>query len=281
MSGDGTIGEFVAGVQGLALLRLAVTEQGTARSERLAELRELVGRLGGDASLDIPAAGREHDLDDGYRVWSHTYDQPLRLFPIEAPPVHRRIDELSTGVVLDAACGSGRHSQYLADIGHEVIGVDRSEAMLDLARTKVPAAGFLHGELAAIPLLAASMDAVVCALALVHVVDLDAVFAEFARVVRVGGRLIVSDVHPMLVALGWQAQFPDVNDGRGFIRLRHHLISDYVAAAARHGFALHSCEEPPLTADAARTPAGGLAPEACEQAFAGLPAAVVFDFRRA
>ena len=35
------------------------------------------------------------------------------------------------GVVLDLACGSGRHSQLIADIGHEVLAVDQDVAAVD------------------------------------------------------------------------------------------------------------------------------------------------------
>lgn len=275
------IGEYLVGVEGLALLRLAFAEAADERADRLTELRGLLDGLDTDEALGTPAAGTEHGLDDGYRVWSESYDGPLRLFPIEAPPVHRRVDELPIGVTLDAACGSGRHSEYLAAAGQSVIGVDRSQEMLSLAARKVPAGRFLRGDLTALPLDGDTVDAALCALALVHLPDLDAVFGEFARTIRPGGRLIVSDVHPMLVALGWQAQFVSGDDARGFIRLHRHLVSDYVAAGARHGFVLRTCEEPGLTPEAARTPGGGRVPEACEGAFADLPAVVVFEFERA
>lgn len=279
--GDHTrLGELLAGVEGLALLRLMFTDAAEVRDDRLAELREVLATLDAGDSLDDPVAGREHDVDSGYRVWSRSYDQPLRLFPIEAPIVHRLVDGLPVGVSLDAACGSGRHSDYLVAAGHEVIGVDRSEPMLALARRNVPRAVFARADLSFLPLDDGSVDAALCALALVHVVDLDAVFREFARVVKVGGRLIVSDVHPMLVTLGWQAQFDGGGHGRGFIRLNRHLFSDYIAAGTHHGFTVTACLEPPLTAEAARTPTAGRIPEASEQAFAGLPAVVVWEFER-
>jgi ubiquinone/menaquinone biosynthesis C-methylase UbiE len=44
-----------------------------------------------------------------------------------------------TRAALDAACGTGRHTAYLADRGHQVIGVDVTPAMLDRARTKLAA----------------------------------------------------------------------------------------------------------------------------------------------
>jgi hypothetical protein len=52
--------------------------------------------------------GDELGIDDGYARWAPTYDRPLRLFGIEAPPMRRLLDQLSAGEVLDAACGTGR-----------------------------------------------------------------------------------------------------------------------------------------------------------------------------
>ena len=117
--------------------------------------------------------------------------------------------------------------RYLAERGHIVTGVDQSPEMLDLAREKVPGGRFLPGDLLSLPLDDGSVDAAVCALALVHVADVAAAIAELARVVRPGGRIVITDVHPVLVMLGWQAQFPTA-DGRGFMRLHPHLVSDYL-----------------------------------------------------
>ena len=39
------------------------------------------------------------------------------------------------GLVLDLACGSGRHSRYLAGLGHSVVAVDRDAAALEVLRT--------------------------------------------------------------------------------------------------------------------------------------------------
>ncbi len=58
---------------------------------------------------------------------------------------------------------------------------------------------------------------------------------------RPGGRVAISDVHPFLVTLGRQAQFP-AGDGRGFMRLHAHLPSEYLRAATGSGLVVRSCE---------------------------------------
>ena len=285
-SGQPALGEYVIGVAGLALMRLGFTGAAAGRAARIADIRDLLGRLDQETRLRQPV-GTEYDLGTGYQQWSATYDQPLRLFPIEEPPMRALIETLPSGTILDAACGTGRYSTVLTDQGHRVIGVDQSGAMLDIARQKLPSADFREGDLTALPLPARSVDAVVCALALVHIPDVASALREFARVLRPGGRVIISDVHPFLVMLGWQAQFPvqDGRDGqdprRGFMRLHCHLASESPSAATAAGLRLRSLLEPPLTDAAAVTPAADIVPDANRAAFAGLPAVSIWDFELA
>jgi hypothetical protein len=99
------------------------------------------------------------------------------------------------------------------------------------------------------------------------------------RIVRPGGHVVISDVHPFLVLLGWQAQFP-AGPGRGFMRLHAHLPSEYVTAASENGLTVRSCEEPRLTEQSAATPTADVIPDANRGAYVGLPGVIVWDFER-
>jgi 2-polyprenyl-3-methyl-5-hydroxy-6-metoxy-1,4-benzoquinol methylase len=48
------------------------------------------------------------------------------MIDIEQPVVRRILDGLPVGTALDAACGTGRHTAYLHELGHRVIGIDAS-----------------------------------------------------------------------------------------------------------------------------------------------------------
>lgn len=97
--------------------------------------------------------------------------------------------------------------------------------MLALARKRLPEAEFRHGDLGALPVDDAAVDLVVCALALTHVERLEPVFAEFARVVRPGGHVVIADLHPERVALG-SVPSVRVDDRPGRIRSHVHPIGD-------------------------------------------------------
>jgi SAM-dependent methyltransferase len=276
-----SLGELLLGTEGLALLRLAFADDAAVRRARVSEMRSLLERLDDTPELAAPLATPEYDLEEGYALWSETYDQPLRLFPIEQPVMHALLDPLAPSTVLDAACGTGRYSAYLAARGHQVIGVDRSAAMLAKARTKRPQSEFREGDLEALPLADGSVDAAVCALALVHLPEVGKAVAELARVIRPGGRLIISDVHPFPVLLGWQAQFRTAGGEAGFMRLYPHLPSEYCAAFAAAGLQVRGCHEPRLTAEAAATPAAERLPDANRAAWVGLPGVVIWDLEKA
>src|SRR4029453_13895563 len=80
--------------------------------------------------------------------------------------------------------------------------------MLGLAESKVPGGDFRLGDLAALPVDDGVVDVVVCSLALTHVQPLEPVIAEFARVTRPGGVVVLSDMHPITVTFGGAAVFP-------------------------------------------------------------------------
>ena len=255
-----TLGQMLLGTEGLALLRLAATNNSAARNARVAEIRSLVARY--DAELSAPLDTPEFGLEAGYRLWSGSYDAPLRLFPVEEPVVRALLATLPAGRVLDAACGTGRHSEWLAARGHEVVGVDGSPDMLAKAGAKLPQARLEVGDLTALPLPDASVDAGLCALALVHLPGLRPALAELHVWSAQLGRVVISDVHPFLVALGWQARFRTAAGGVGFIRLHRHLPSGVSHAAVAAGLAVTELFEPALPAASAVTVAQDLIPEA-------------------
>ena len=94
---------------------------------------------------------------------------------------------------LDVACGTGRHLAILRR-HHHVVGIDRSEAMLRLARKRLPRTRLLRGDMRSFR-LEESFDVVSCLFsAIAHLQsesELDATFRNFARHLKPGGLCIV------------------------------------------------------------------------------------------
>jgi SAM-dependent methyltransferase len=280
-----TVAEYVLAVEGLAMARHMLTRP-DVMAERAREVAGIVAAQ--DTEL---LAGRisvtSYLVEDGYTLWAPRYDtMDNPVIDAEAPIVEELVRPMAPGVALDAACGTGRHAALLDSLGWTAIGVDATEAMLQRARDKAPGCEFHQGRLEALPLDASSVDLVVCALALTHVDDLAPVFAEFARVLRPGGRLITTDLHPFVTETGLMAGFPteDRDPSRPvptavhFVPNLTHHAGDYVRAIVDAGLVVDGCLEPRLPDDGLTMfPTWSALPDATRQAYAGLPFLLVWD----
>lgn len=274
-------GEYFLAVQGLAMIRSCVTRPSAARP-RAEEIRRIVeGWEEFPNTLAIEMT--EHDVEGGYTRWAPRYDGPNPAIATEEPIVHRILEAMPVGVALDAACGTGRHAAKLAALGHGVIGVDATEAMLGVARRKLPSGDFRLGRLETLPVDDSSVDLITCALSLSHVADIEPVMREFARVLRPGGHAVLSDMHPFMSEMGGAAAFPegDITQGIPFVVNLPHHVSEYVAAFNSAGFAIRDCIEPKVNEDLVRQfPSFDLYPEAVRQAFVGFPYLLIWRVER-
>jgi SAM-dependent methyltransferase len=99
---------------------------------------------------------------------------------------------------LEAACGPGIIARKLAPRVREVLGVDMTPAMVDVARREAAAAGlanamFAVGDATALELPDASLDGAIARFTLHHVPAAGRLVAELARVVRPGGQIVLAD----------------------------------------------------------------------------------------
>src|ERR1700737_4405862 len=106
---------------------------------------------------------------------------------------------VSKWIVGDLGCGTGQVGAALAPFVTQVIAVDASAAMLQAAKKRLR--GFdnvdlRRGELEALPIEGARLDAAMLMLVLHHVPEPERALAEVARVLKPGGRLIVVDMLP-------------------------------------------------------------------------------------
>lgn len=118
---------------------------------------------------------------------------------------------------LDLGSGRGTDALRLAEAvgpGGRVIGLDAAEGMLRVARETARRLGienaeFVRGELERLPLPDGAVDLVVSNCTLNHAADKRAVWREVARVLKPGGRFVVSDVLAMAPVPAAYAQDPE------------------------------------------------------------------------
>jgi demethylmenaquinone methyltransferase/2-methoxy-6-polyprenyl-1,4-benzoquinol methylase len=121
---------------------------------------------------------------------------------------------------LDVCCGTGDLAFVLAAQGADVVGLDFSEAMLAVARSKVQSSEsgvhytrttdrnpqFLNGDALRVPFPETSFDIVTVGYGLRNLVSWEAGLGEMVRVARPGGRLLVLDFGKPACAL-WRTVY--------------------------------------------------------------------------
>lgn len=272
--------EAIVGLTGLALCRSLISGPPDQSRSRIEELRASL--TAEDADWDA-APLPELDPSAGYALWATVYDLPgNQLIVAEEAIVRPLLDQMPAGRALDAACGTGRHAAYLALSGHEVVGVDSSDEMLSVARERVAGSRFHRASIERLPFPDEQFDLVVCSLALTHLPRLDQAIAELARVVRPGGRMVLSDIHPTcVIVLDGQARFRSPDGNWGFVRNHVHLHADYLAAFRQASLRVLNCVDAIMRyEDVQAQPFYPLAPKAVADAMVGLPYLLVWDLVR-
>jgi ubiquinone/menaquinone biosynthesis C-methylase UbiE len=188
------------------------------------------------------------DVADAYDRWSRQYDddqnatRDLDAFVLRHVPL-----QLAGARVLEVGCGTGKNSAWLVSQARELIALDFSPGMLDVARRRVRSstARFVEHDITRPwPVESGSVDVVVGNLVLEHVHELAPVFAEAGRVLRAGGQLFFCELHPYRQLRGGQAHFVDTHtEETVHVAAYRHTVSEYVSEALAAGFTLRALGE--------------------------------------
>ena len=210
------------------------------------------------------------DYDGFAKAYAAENESNLFNAYYERPEMLRLVGDVSGRRILDAGCGSGPLTAALRDSGAVVTGFDASAAMVDLARQRLGDDADLRvADLGApLPFDDAEFDDVVASLVLHYLEDWSGALAELRRVLKPGGRLMLSVNHPVI----FPVVYPEANyfaatkysedhlmDGQTvWLTFWHrplHAMTDAFVAA---GFRVVTLSEPP---PAANTPPELLPPD--------------------
>ena len=93
------------------------------------------------------------------------------------------------GRILDVGSGPGQFAKHMLEKGFEVIGVDFSKEMVEIAKNKVPNVEFRHMDMRQLDFPDSSFDGVFSAYSLIHIPseEVPATLLGFHRVLKAGG----------------------------------------------------------------------------------------------
>jgi ubiquinone/menaquinone biosynthesis C-methylase UbiE len=158
--------------------------------------------------------------DDHFDQLAPRYGE-LRASPASVDPVTEAVAELASlrGCrVLDVGCGPGSVLEQLhRHFGVVGVGIDASPNMIEVARREAPEIEFHVGRAEESPFAESTFEAAVSRM-VVHHLDRPRAFAEMRRILRPGGRVVITTTDPGGFETFWmQPYFPsyvDIERGR-------------------------------------------------------------------
>jgi malonyl-CoA O-methyltransferase len=186
------------------------------------------------------------DIEQAYTDWSATYDQDRNLTrDLDEFVTRETLANLRCNSILEIGCGTGKNTALLAQISRNVLAMDFSAGMIEKARQKISLENvtFAVADLTQPwPVENQAFDLVACNLVLEHISDLSFVFAQAFRVLGLGGRFFVSELHPFRQYQGTRANFQRGGESTHIPAFVHH-ISNFINAGAANSLELAQLKE--------------------------------------
>lgn len=180
------------------------------------------------------------DVREVFSAAAPAYGRSNPLLAVEREETARLLPRLEGKDVLDLGCGHGHYARLARALGaRRVLALDFAAPMA--AAAPPPA---VVGDASRLPLGGERADVVIAALLLSFVPDPTALMAEVRRVLRPGGALVLSDLHPAASARGWRRSFEDGAGRTRVVEAPPLPLADVRRLLAEAGLAVAEWREP-------------------------------------
>jgi SAM-dependent methyltransferase len=127
-------------------------------------------------------------------TYAEQFSDELDHKPLDRALLAAFCDMTALGRIADIGCGSGHISRFVADRRSDVLGVDLSPEMVAVARRRHPDLTFEVASMTDLPYPEDVWSGVLAMYSIIHLsaAQRSRAFAEFARTLRPGGRLLVA-----------------------------------------------------------------------------------------
>ncbi len=199
--------------------------------------------------------------------WYESIQTDAKRIHFVMPFIMQQMQDVSGKVILDIGCGEGGYSRVLAHKRAKMTSVDCSIIAIDYAKQKaadenLDIAHHIRNSNNLYDIKDNTFDIVLCANMLMDCEDLDGTVKEISRVLKCGGKVFISVLHPCFNGKNikwsggdvvpqvvvqnyfspteWEAPI----DGMGAVVWRHRTLQDYVKVFIKNGLSIIDLNEP-------------------------------------
>jgi ubiquinone/menaquinone biosynthesis C-methylase UbiE len=185
-------------------------------------------------------------IQNAYNNWSEIYDTNLnKTRDLDQQVTNKTLSKLTFENVLELGCGTGKNTEWLVQKATQVVAVDFSQGMLDIAISKIKSKNvrFLQADITKNwDFNTEIFDLITCSLILEHIENLDFIFAQAFQKLERGGKFFICELHPFKQYLGSKARF-ETEIGVEELDVYIHHMSEFVVNAQKNEFKILELSE--------------------------------------
>lgn len=185
-------------------------------------------------------------IEKAYNSWAEQYDtNENKTRDLDIKSTIETLSKHDFKKVLELGCGTGKNTDWLLKKAEQVIGLDFSQEMLDIAKKKINSdkVQFKKADLTMDWEIDNQFaDLVTSSLTLEHIDDLSHIFGQANQKLRENGCFFICELHPFKQYIGSKAKY-ETENGIEELEVFTHHISDYIDNAENNGFELLEIKE--------------------------------------
>lgn len=185
-------------------------------------------------------------IEKAYNSWAEQYDNNKnRTRDMDQKVTIEILSNYRFETVLELGCGTGKNTQWLLTQVNQIIGLDFSEEMLNIAQEKVTSkkVEFKKADITnQWPVKNQYFDLITSSLMLEHIKELDPIFEQARNKIKDKGLFFICELHPFKQYVGSKARFK-TETGKTELEVYIHNITEFTGSAINNGFKLLEIKE--------------------------------------
>jgi predicted TPR repeat methyltransferase len=185
-------------------------------------------------------------IEKAYNLWADQYDINFnKTRDLDTTVTIKTLSDINFSNVIELGCGTGKNTSFLLKKANQIIGLDFSQEMLNKAKMKIQdeRVEFIKTDLTTAWNIANSFaDLITCSLVLEHIKELDFIFSQAYKKLKLEGVFFISELHPFKQYAGSKAKF-ETDNGTQELETYVHHVSEYLKLGSQNGFKLVELKE--------------------------------------